>query len=78
VAEFLTAAEVASALGISKTTAYKVMREIGCVHVGRVVRVSREAFDAWVASHTEKPKAKKREPRADDQLALFKPRTSSG
>lgn len=58
-AEFLNAAEVASALGISKTTAYKVMREMGCVRVGRVVRVSRDVFDAWVTEHTERPRPKK-------------------
>ena len=71
-ASFLTAAEVATSLGVSKTTAYKVMREIGCVRVGRVVRVSREAFDAWVASHTELPKPKKKPPREDRQLGLFR------
>jgi excisionase family DNA binding protein len=70
VSSFLTAADVASALGVSRTTAYKVMREIGCVRVGRVVRVSREAFDAWVASHTETPRPKKRAPREDLQLSL--------
>ncbi len=70
VSEFLTAAEVASALGVSKTTAYKVMRDIGCVRVGRVVRVSREAFDAWVASHTERPRPRPREPREERQLTL--------
>lgn len=69
-AEFLNAAEVASALGVSKTTAYKVMREMGCVRVGRVVRVSRDAFDAWVAAHTERPPTKKREPREERQLSL--------
>lgn len=66
---FLTAAEVASALGISKTTAYKVMREIGAVRVGRVVRVSREAFDAWVEAHTERPRPKTKKPE-DRQLTL--------
>ncbi len=70
-AEFLTAAEVASALGVSKTTAYKVMREVGCVRVGRVVRVSREAFDAWVSAHTERPKPKKTGSRGEErQLSL--------
>jgi len=71
-APFLTAAEVASALGVSKTTAYKIMREMGCVRVGRVIRVSREAFDAWVASHTERPRPKVKPPREDRQLGLFR------
>jgi excisionase family DNA binding protein len=75
VAEFLNAGEVASALGISKTTAYKAMREMGCVRVGRVVRVSREAFDAWVASHTERPQPKKRAPKEDRQLSIFERKT---
>ena len=66
---FLTAADVASALGISKTTAYKVMREIGAVRVGRVVRVSREAFEAWVDAHTERPRPKRKKTE-DRQLAL--------
>lgn len=66
----MTAAEVAGALGVSKTTAYKLMREMGRVRIGRVVRVQREAFDQWVASHTEPRPTPKRRSQNDDQLTL--------
>lgn len=68
--EFMTAVEVASALGVSRTTAYKLMREMGRVRVGRVVRVKREAFDAWVAAHTEPRPQRRRPARAEGQLTL--------
>ncbi len=68
--EFMTAVEVAAALGVSRTTAYKLMRETGRVRVGRVVRVKREAFEAWVAAHTEPRPAKKRAARETNQLTL--------
>jgi excisionase family DNA binding protein len=71
-ADFMTAVEVAAALGVSRTTAYKLMREMGRVRVGRVVRVKRDAFDAWVAAHTERAPAPKKRARAETgQLALF-------
>jgi excisionase family DNA binding protein len=68
----MTAAEVAEELGVSKTTAYKLMREMGRVRVGRVVRVKREAFEAWVAAHTEPAAGVSRRTRRrnDDQLTL--------
>lgn len=67
----MTAVEVAAELGVSKSTAYKLMCEVGRVRVGRVVRVKREAFDTWVASHTESrpnPRPKRRAP--EGQLTL--------
>lgn len=70
--DFMTAVEVAAALGVSRTTAYKVMREIGRVRVGRVVRVKRDAFEAWIAAHTEPryPKKQKKPARESAQLTL--------
>lgn len=66
---FMTAVEVAAELSVSKSTAYKLMRALGRVRVGRVVRVKREAFEAWVASHTEpRPRPKRKGP--DGQLTL--------
>jgi excisionase family DNA binding protein len=68
---FMTAVEVAAELGVSKSTAYKLMREMGRVRVGRVVRVKRDAFDAWVASHTEpRPPRAPRKKGAEGQLTL--------
>jgi excisionase family DNA binding protein len=69
---FLTAAEVARTLGVSRTTAYRLMREMGRVRVGRAIRVSRVAFDAWLASHTEPRRKAPAKRRADDrQMSLF-------
>ncbi len=69
--DFLTAAQVAQTLGVSRTTAHRIMREIGRVRTQRVVRVSRDAFDAWVASNTERPRGKRRE-HDERQLGLFR------
>lgn len=74
-ARFLTAEQVARRLGVSRTTAHRIMREIGRVRTGRVVRVSREAFEGWLSEHTERPRAKRRGPAAgrdDRQLGLFR------
>ncbi|MGZ3416722.1 MAG: helix-turn-helix domain-containing protein [Polyangiales bacterium] len=69
---FLTASEVARSLGVSRTTAYRLMREMGRVRVGRVVRVSRTSFEAWVESHTEERSRPRRRPPEDlHQLGLF-------
>lgn len=53
--EFLSAEDVARILAVSRTTAHKIMRSLGRLTVGRVVRVSRAALDAWIAAHTETP-----------------------
>lgn len=76
---FLTAVEVARALGVSRSTAYRLMRQMGRVRAGRVVRVSREAFDAWVAANTEttarhaaaRDRAQRRARDDQRQLGLF-------
>jgi excisionase family DNA binding protein len=69
---FLTAAEVARSLGVSRTTAYRLMREMGRVRVGRVVRVPRASFERWIDAHTEPRERPKKKPRSnDDQLGLF-------
>jgi excisionase family DNA binding protein len=69
---FLTAAEVARALGVSRTTAYRLMREMGRVRVGRVVRVARTSFEAWVEAHTEARSREQKKRSADrNQLGLF-------
>ena len=49
---YVTANEIASALGIGRTSAYEIMRHLGLVRVGvtgRGVRVSRDRRDAYRA-----------------------------
>jgi hypothetical protein len=50
------------------------MREMGRVRVGRVVRVSREKFEAWIDAHTESRRDKKRRNVDERQLGLFSSR----
>lgn len=67
---FLGADEVSRALSVSRSTAYKLMRQMGRVVAGRVVRVSREAFERWLAEHhrpAEKPTRSKRAAHADEE-----------
>ncbi len=76
-ARYLTAEQVARALSVSRSTAYRLMHEMGRVRVGRVVRVSREAFETWLAAQTERERRERSkrsasilERRADGQLTL--------
>ena len=64
--EYLSAEQVARILAVSRTTAYKVMREMGRLVQGRVVRVSRASLDLWIARHSEPPATRRvrREPDA--------------
>ncbi len=68
-AEYLTADDVARILTVSRTTAYKLMRQMGRLVQGRVVRVSRVALTAWIARHSEPP-ARKRRIGDDRQIAI--------
>lgn len=49
----LCADEVASRLKVCKATVYKMVKEgqIEAVHLGRLVRFTPEAFEAFVAGH---------------------------
>lgn len=67
--EFLSAEDVARILGVSRTTAHKIMRGLGRLTVGRVVRVSRAALDAWIVAHTEAP-TRRRRANDDRQMAI--------
>jgi excisionase family DNA binding protein len=46
---FLTPADLAAELSVSLRTAYRVAEEIGATRIGKLVRISREAFEAWLA-----------------------------
>lgn len=48
--------EIAQILGISRTTAYKVIREgyFQSVRVGSCIRISKASFDHWLDSHQER------------------------
>jgi excisionase family DNA binding protein len=46
---FLTPADLAAELSVSLRTAYRLAEEIGATRIGKLVRVSREAFEAWLA-----------------------------
>lgn len=50
---FLTVGEVAALLRIGRSKAYELCRQPGfpAVRVGRVIRIPREAFLAWLAQH---------------------------
>lgn len=52
--EMLSVQEVASCLGVSTMTVYRLIeqRKITCVRVGRSIRVSREAFDEFLRRNT--------------------------
>ncbi len=67
--EYLSAEQVARILAVSRSTAYKLMREMGRLVQGRVVRVSRASLDSWIARHSEPPE-KKRARREADQRQL--------
>lgn len=48
---FLTADDIAKDLGVSRTIAYERMKEMTRVVTGRLVRVSRQAYSAWLERH---------------------------
>jgi hypothetical protein len=50
VSRYLSAADVASELGISLRTAYVVIDKAGAQPIGRLVKVSRENLDRWLAA----------------------------
>ncbi len=44
---YLTAKDIAAELTIPLRSAYEVMKEMSHLRIGRSIRVSRAAFDAW-------------------------------
>ena len=52
---YLSPADIARVLAVDRQTAWRLARRMGCTHVGRLLRVSREHFEAWVAAHTDAP-----------------------
>lgn len=55
----LTVAETAEALGISRTSAYELIRrgDLPHIRIGRVIRVPAEALMEWVITSTTTTKA---------------------
>lgn len=52
----VSAAQVEAELGVSRSRAYQILRELPRVRTGkRGVRVSESAFRNWVMAHTEDP-----------------------
>src|SRR5262249_39486204 len=49
----LSPADIMRELRVGRSTAYAIARQLPCVMVGRLRRVPRAAFDAWVREHTE-------------------------
>ncbi len=49
--------DVMSILGVSRWTAYELIRrgELPVLRVGRVVRIPRQALDAWIKDNTIQP-----------------------
>jgi DNA binding domain, excisionase family len=47
-----TVEEIQGILGISKSTAYALVREgqFKCINVGRHIRISKKSFDEWLDS----------------------------
>lgn len=52
---FLTAADVAAELQVSRRTAHGLMKQMTHVYAGRLLRVSRIAFDDWLAAQQREP-----------------------
>lgn len=52
---YLSASDIADELAISRAEAYRLVRQMFALREGRVVRVSRRAFNRWVANHTRTP-----------------------
>jgi len=52
---YLTAKDISQELGVSRTRAYKILKQCTRIVGGRTVRVSRQAFEAWKERHTECP-----------------------
>lgn len=55
----LTAEHVAEIMGVSKRIAYEVMEQPGfpLIRVGRLKKVNREAFEAWMKNPANKHNA---------------------
>jgi predicted DNA-binding transcriptional regulator AlpA len=48
---YLSPAEVAKDLGVSRSLAYDLVRQMGPLHIGRSLRVSRQSYEKWLAAH---------------------------
>ena len=53
--ELLTIAEVASTLGVSKSTAYRLAKQMLHAKVGRQIRVPRKSLNTWIRNQTIQP-----------------------
>jgi excisionase family DNA binding protein len=49
---YVSAKEIIQALGISRSRAYQLMREMPRVKLGRTVRISEAAFKLWLEKRT--------------------------
>jgi predicted DNA-binding transcriptional regulator AlpA len=52
---FLSAEEIATELGVSPRTAYRVMRDMRQVRIGALLKVQRVEFENWIRRQTEMP-----------------------
>ena len=52
---YVSAKEIKDALGVSRSRAYQLMRELPRVKVGRTVRVTEAAFKRWLEARTVRP-----------------------
>ncbi len=53
--KYLSPRDIAEEIGVSRSRAYEIARECTRIVVGRTIRVSRQAFDAWKKRHEESP-----------------------
>ena len=53
--EYLSPADVAAELRLSRSRAYEIVRECTRIVAGRTIRVSRESFEAWKRGHEQEP-----------------------
>lgn len=67
---YLTIADIAAELRISKRSAYDLMKAMSHLRAGRLIRVSRAAFERWKRDHTLEPQPTPRS-RLDEVAALF-------
>lgn len=52
---YMTVQEIAAELRISRSAAYELSKKLVRLKVGRIVRVSRASFEAFIAAHEVEP-----------------------
>jgi predicted DNA-binding transcriptional regulator AlpA len=70
---YLSAKEIREALGISRSNAYSIMKELPRVKIGSSIRVSESAFELWLKRQTIQPAWKVAD--VDPPIRLTRPRT---